>query len=169
MLSLNVFRVYPLVQAAWACRRVEQQWPFGCLPVAVLTASAPSAAALCFPFFQTNNFQINGRNYLWPPQLRTTAIKLINRGRLSVSPDCCVIRGAINKAVLLPCDILQMVWQSCGCQGSIAACSHTHGSVSLRPSSHTQHVEAQPQLLLRSACFCLNKEEFPKWAELSDC
>ena len=64
-----------------------------------------------FPFFQTNNLQINGHNYLWPPQLRTTAIKLINRGRLSVSPDCCVIRGAINKAVLLPCDILQMVWQ----------------------------------------------------------
>ena len=66
---------------------------------------------LRFPFFQTNNLQINGHNYLWPPQLRTTAIKLINRGRLSVSPDCCVIRGAINKAVLLPCDILQMVWQ----------------------------------------------------------
>ena len=64
-----------------------------------------------FLFFQTNNLQINGHNYLWPPQLRTTAIKLINRGRLSVSPDCCVIRGAINKAVLLPCDILQMVWQ----------------------------------------------------------
>ena len=64
-----------------------------------------------FPFFQTNNFEINVHNYLWPPLLRTTAIKLINRGRLSVSPDCCVIRGAINKAVLLPCDILQMVWQ----------------------------------------------------------
>lgn len=63
------------------------------------------------PFSQTNNFEINVHNYLWPPLLRTTAIKLINRGRLSVSPDCCVIRGAINKAVLLPCDILQMVWQ----------------------------------------------------------
>ena len=58
-------------------------------------------------------------NYLWPrwgraqllTRLTTMAIKLINRGRLSVSLDCCVIRGAINKAVLLPCDILQMVWQ----------------------------------------------------------
>ena len=33
---------------------------------------------LCFPFFQTNNFEINVHNYLWPPLLRTTAIKLIN-------------------------------------------------------------------------------------------
>ena len=48
---------------------------------------------LCFPFSQTNNFEINVHNYLWPPLLRTTAIKLINRGRLSVSLDCCVIRG----------------------------------------------------------------------------
>ena len=45
------------------------------------------------PFSQTNNFEINVHNYLWPPLLRTTAIKLINRGRLSVSLDCCVIRG----------------------------------------------------------------------------
>ena len=44
-----------------------------------------------FPFSQTNNFEINGRNYLWPPELTTTAIKLINSGRLSVSVDCCVI------------------------------------------------------------------------------
>ena len=44
------------------------------------------------PFSQTNNFEINVHNYLWPPLLRTTAIKLINRGRLSVSLDCCVIR-----------------------------------------------------------------------------
>ena len=80
-------------------------------PVALAGSAAPSSSLPRFPFFQTNNLQINGHNYLWPPQLRTTAIKLINRGRLSVSPDCCVIRGAINKAVLLPCDILQMVWQ----------------------------------------------------------
>ena len=82
-------------------------------PVPLAGSANPSILLFLarFPFFQTNNLQINGHNYLWPPQLRTTAIKLINRGRLSVSPDCCVIRGAINKAVLLPCDILQMVWQ----------------------------------------------------------
>ena len=34
-------------------------------------------------------------------RLTTMAIKLINRGRLSVSPDCCVIREDINKLVLL--------------------------------------------------------------------
>ena len=45
-----MFLEYILVKAAWACRRVEQQWPFGCLPVAVLTASAPSAAGPLLSF-----------------------------------------------------------------------------------------------------------------------
>ena len=101
-----------------------------------------------FPFFQTNNLQINGHNYLWPPQLRTTAIKLINRGRLSVSPDCCVIRGAINKAVLLPCDILQMVWQQLLLlqpHGSIYPHHHHHhgGQACRRPFSPISFVPLQ--------------------------
>ena len=106
-------RTLPETRIFQHCQNCGFSRPFGTWPSSRGTSwlSNPLLPPPRFPFFKTNNLQINGHNYLWPPQLRTTAIKLINRGRLSVSPDCCVIRGAINKAVLLPCDILQMVWQ----------------------------------------------------------
>ena len=131
---------FPALAELWIFPAIRLRW--------LVLAVAGSANRLRFPFFQTNNLQINGHNYLWPPQLRTTAIKLINRGRLSVSPDCCVIRGAINKAVLLPCDILQMVWQQLLLlqpHGSIYPHHHHHhgGQACRRPFSPISFVPLQ--------------------------
>ena len=35
-----------------------------------------SVSVLCFPFFQTNNFEINVHNYLWPPPIHRCSQRL---------------------------------------------------------------------------------------------